>query len=276
MLSANSTDSLQCTYLPGKVRICSKIIQKRNMRQHSLYSGTEKILYLISPFDQKKLAERIAILDHALSFILHRRSACGSWWLKSTTWNLPASWKTQKENKNFSKKKEEKQEQFPTKININKCKASSHKTEKDKSCRRIGYCLCKTQRKHLKLFRRLKGAWGIGAAPWHFITRVLHRKEVKYKYAPAGTTKARNVYECLYTLATNKVSANTEYHLKKKQFIPDKDDDKITELENVHLLLKHLWLTDCAEIWVKKFQECLMLKICYVMLLPLTTWKQQD
>lgn len=112
--------------------------------------------------------------------------------------------------------KEEKQEQLPTKINKNKCKTSSNKKERDKSCRRIGHCLCKTQRKYLKLSRRLKGAGGIGAAPWNFIPRILHRKEVKYKYAPVGTTKARNLYERLYTFATNKMNANTEYHLKKK------------------------------------------------------------
>lgn len=48
---------LPCTSLPENVRVHSKIIQQRGMRHYPIYSEIEKILYLISPFGQKKLAE---------------------------------------------------------------------------------------------------------------------------------------------------------------------------------------------------------------------------
>lgn len=43
----------------------------------------------------------------------------------------------------------------------------------------------------------------------------------------------------------------TRLSLQQRNVTPDKDVEKITGLENVHLLLRHLWLTGDAEIWMK-------------------------
>jgi len=64
-------------------------------------------------------------------------------------------------------------------------------------------------------------------------------QEVKYKHVRTGTMKARNLYECLYTYAT-KDKCKHEVSLEEKMFILDKHVEKITGLENVHVLLKHL------------------------------------